>query len=521
MTATASAGPESEPDGFGPFSHLTVRNTPLYRQVMRVFLVAKERFAVHLRPEDVHGVLPADIRPGDPEAVVAALDKLVLWGNLRADPDTARVTAVEDFYRKRFIYQLTREGEAAEIALSAYDEALGRRGALQAVALHDIVTHLRALLVLAAEDEPDPAKAHLALDALASRFSALADNARAFMGSLQRTIDLHDVEEDVFLAYKDRLIQYLERFIQDLITLGGRIARLILELEEDGRAELLLRAAARREAVDASPEESENVEREVYERWAARWAGLGAWFISKEGRESQARLLRGRALGAIPQLLAVVRALNERRAGRSDRSADFRTLARWFAEAPDDDARHCLWRAAFGLYPARHLTADADTLTARVAQPVPAATSWAEAEPLRISPQLRRTGSYERRGKPRKVEDREERRRALAETAAKQAAETAAARARLVTDGVTRLSDLGELDPASFGLFLQLLGDALATWRPGVSHTVATSNDGSMEIRLTALTEGATAEIRTPGGVFSGPDHLVEIVDLTDGEPDR
>ncbi|MET9736137.1 TIGR02677 family protein [Streptomyces sp. NPDC006458] len=511
----STAAQQSRPDGYGPFAHLTVQNTDLYRQVMRTFVIAKERFAVHLRPEDVHAALPAEARPAEPDAVVKALDSLVGWGNLRADPDTARVTAVEDFYRKRYIYQLTRAGEAAEEALGVYDEALGRRGALQAVALHDIVTQLRALLVLAAEERPDQAKVHLTLDALAGRFTALADNARAFMGSLQRTIDLHDVEEEVFLAYKDRLIQYLERFIQDLITLGGRIARLILELEAAGSIESLLRAAAGREAADASPEEAEHAERQAYERWAGRWTGLVAWFISREGRESQARLLRGRALGAIPQLLAVVRALNERRAGRSDRSADFRTLARWFAEAPDDDARHRLWRTAFGLYPARHLTVDAESLAARVAVPVAAATPWAEAEPLRISPQLRRTGSYERRGKPRKVEDREEARRRLAEVAAKQAAETAAARARLVTDGVTRLSGLGELDPVSFGLFLNLLGDALSTWRPGMRHTSATSNDGSMEIRLSALADGSTAEIRTPGGVFRGPDHLIEIVDLT------
>ncbi len=133
MTVTApsaSAGPLPEPSGFGPFAHLTVPNTPLYRHVMRTFLTAKERFAVHLRPEDLHTALPADVRPAEPDTVVGALDRLVGWGNLRADPDTARVTAVEDFYRKRFIYQLTREGEAAEEALSAYDEALGRRGAL-------------------------------------------------------------------------------------------------------------------------------------------------------------------------------------------------------------------------------------------------------------------------------------------------------------------------------------------------------------------------------------------------------
>ncbi|WP_042801997.1 TIGR02677 family protein [Streptomyces sp. C] len=509
--------PTSQAGGYGPFSHLTAPNVLLYRSVMRAFLVAKERFAVHLRPEDVQAALPVGIRPGELDAVVKALDSLVGWGNLRADPDTGRVTAVEDFYRKRFIYQLTREGEAAEQALAAYDEELGRRGALQAVALHDIVTQLRALLVLTAGEEPDPAKTHLALDGLASRFAALADNARAFMGSLQRTIDLHDVGEEVFLAYKDQLIQYLERFIQDLITLGARIARLILELEDGRRIQPLLRAAAAREAADATPQEAAEAEQAAYERWVHRWEGLAAWFLSRDGRESQSRLLRGRALGAIPQLLAVVRALNERRAGRSDRSADFRTLARWFAEAPDDDARHQLWRAAFGLYPARHLTVDAETLAARFARPEAASTPWADAEPLRISPQLRRTGSYERRGKPRKVEDRQEARRLLAETAAKQAAETAAARARLATDGITTLSGLGELDPASFRLFLQLLGDALATWRPGMTRTRATSNDGSMEIRLTALPDGPTIEIRTPVGTFRGPDHAIEIVDLTAG----
>ncbi len=52
-------------------------------------------------------------------------------------------------------------------------------------------------------------------------------------------------------------------------------------------------------------------------------------------------------------------------------------------------------------------------------------------------------------------------------------------------------------------------------------HTVASSNDGSMEIRLSALADGGTAEIRTPGGVFRGPDHLIEIVDLMEGGGDR
>ncbi|WP_345596948.1 hypothetical protein [Streptomyces marokkonensis] len=39
---------------------------------MRTFLAAKERLAVHLRPEDVCAALHAASRPADPDAVTDA-----------------------------------------------------------------------------------------------------------------------------------------------------------------------------------------------------------------------------------------------------------------------------------------------------------------------------------------------------------------------------------------------------------------------------------------------------------------
>ena len=72
------------------------------------------------------------------------------------------------------------------------------------------------------------------------------------MGSLQRTIDLYDIEIDAFRAYKDRLIDYLERFIKDLIGIGGEIATLLGEIEP-ARVDYLLTIVARRAAEDAAP----------------------------------------------------------------------------------------------------------------------------------------------------------------------------------------------------------------------------------------------------------------------------
>ncbi|MFL6124318.1 TIGR02677 family protein [Actinophytocola sp.] len=512
-----------------PFAHLSAPNAALYRQVLMTFARARDRFIVHMRPEDV----VADLgRAGETDEVVAALDKLVEWGNLRADPDTGRVTTVEDFHRARYLYQLTAAGQAAEQGIAVYEEAIGRRGSLQSVALADIAAQLRSLADLAQVTDLDPAKVHLLLLGLAERFAGLADNAQAFMASLRRVIDFADGDVDAFVAYKQRLIDYINRFIADLANRGAEIATVLVRIESAGVERLLL-VAARREAADAVPDLPEDGAQDgepaaAYEAavdaavsaWHNRWRGLRDWFVSADSRHpSQARLLRGAAVTAITQLIDTVAAFNERRSGRSDRSADFRTLARWFAEAPDDAAAHALWRAAFGLTPARHLTVTPDTAAEwEQERPLPN-TPWREAPPVRISPQLRKTGSYERRGRPNRVADRAEQRQLLAAQAAREAAETGAARARLRTDGPVLLSELGVLDTRAFRLFLGLLGDALAARLPGDPEVRTTTSDGTMEIRMSLVPDGGTVVLPTEDGELRGPQHVVEIVDLTATSP--
>jgi uncharacterized protein (TIGR02677 family) len=503
---------QAEPE---PFAHLSAPNAALYRDVLRSFARAKERFIVHLRPEDV----AAEMRRDSDEQLTQALEKLVEWGNLRADADTGRVTTVEDFHRKRFLFQLTAAGHAAEQAIAFYEEAIGQRGVLQSVALADIADQLAALSALAAEGDPDAAKVHLLLLTLADRFSSLADNAQAFMSSLRRAIDFSDGDVEGFIAYKERLIDYINRFIADLANSGARIAALLDEVEARGHKRLL-GLAARREASDAVPDGADaaeafgRAEADALESWRNRWRGLRDWFVSGGAdRPSQARLLRQSAVTAIKQLLDTVGLLNERRSGRSDRSADFRALARWFAEAPDEAAMHRLWRAAFGLTSARHLTVTAATVAAWEEE-APQGRPWADAPPVRISPQLRRTGSYERRGKPNRVQDRSQLRRLLRERSDREAAATAAARTRLRTDGPVLLSELGVLDTQVFRLFLSLLGDALAARLPGDTEVKAVTGDGSMEVRLSLVPNGGEVRVVTEDGVLSGPEHLIEITDL-------
>lgn len=519
------------------FAYVTADKAALYRAMMRVFTDAKARFALHLRPQEILAALqdpafalPVEVASGggpesngetndwsgdcavvDAAGVDAALNQLCQWGNLESHPDTADVATVEEFYRPRFLFQLTREGEAAERAIALFHEAIRQPGELQAAALGDIQALLAELAQLAESAEPDHGKVHRTLSSLRVRFEELTSKAQSFIGSLQRTIDLHGIGVDAFLAYKQSLIEYLERFIGELVIAAADIAAR-LERAEELNVDRLLVIAARRDLADAlSPTEDDH--QAAVRLWLARWAGLRAWFIGRGDAPSQAEVLRARARSSIPALLSAVAGINDRRVARSDRSTDLRVLARWFAETDSEADAHRLWRAAFGLTPARHLLVDDDTLAERDGNPVAAQTSWLDAPPLEISPRLRASGRYARPGRSQSVIDFSAEKAMLAAAAALEAEQIAAARRRLAQGRRMRLSEIGKLDADEFHLFLDLLGEALASKILPTDTVDTMSTDGTLWISLAPTRDGAPAVIQTSMGTFAGEDHFLTVRD--------
>ncbi|WP_245499484.1 TIGR02677 family protein [Mesorhizobium sp. M1A.F.Ca.ET.072.01.1.1] len=492
------------------FRHLNADKATLYRCIMDVFAAAKRQYRLQLRPDEV--LAEARWPNGSPriEEINGALAQLAEWGNLESHPDTARVSSLSDFYRARFLYRLSQGGEAVESALAVFVQTLQRRAELQTVALEDIASQLLALEALAAEPEPDVAKIHETLRDLVRVFEGLAENAQAFMAGVARSIELQQAEASAVANYKKRLIDYLERFMGDLVRRSDTIARLILALEP--RVDALLGQVAERESRDAAPgsaQDQANAQGLYLQGWRERWKGLRGWFLSTGHELPQAELLRARARSAIPQLLVAIAALNERRSGRSDRSADFRMLAGWFAACTNDGEANRLARAAFALNPARHFSLNADADDA-----LPASTSWADAEPLKIHPRLREYGEAAPRGPLPRVRDRAEDRAFLALQIAEESLQVEAARKRLATGQTARLSDLGELDNPSFGLFLGLLGEALSEQAGPEMAVERQTGDGLLHIHLKPLAADSYARIDTPRGVFAGRDHIITITPL-------
>ncbi len=499
-----------------PFAYLDTEKSTTYRAIMSIFLDAKSRFEINLRPEEI-ATRMLDFLSFDAiesNRIEPDLLQLCDWGNLKRTRDTSEFRTVEEFHNPPSLYQLTREGEAAERAVRFYHENIIEPGELQTAALDMIREQLQCLLNYARHPDLDSKKIQVALSMLENYFDQLTTKAQIFIGSIQRAIDLHDYELEMFLAYKERLLEYLDRFIKELVFATDDIKSIVTEIESHGVTRLL-DAAALHDVVDAIDSGDEAVA-SASQAWLDRWSGLKKWFFGTPDSQSQADTLRTCARSAIPAFMVAVSGINNRRVISSDRPTDYRTLARWFAQVEEEADAHRLWRAAFSLSPSRHLRVDDETLMARDQDPIAMNTSWLDSPPVLISPRLRSTGRQHRRGQAAKVIDRSADKSRLAELAAKEAEQIERARHKLATGKQIRLTDLELLDRNEFLLFLDLLGKALTNQKQPNDRVVATSSDGTLQIEIWPTEDGVIACVETVEGSFKGFDHFVKITDLTE-----
>ena len=493
------------------FAYVTAEKAALHRAIMRVFMESKERFALHLRPQEIFdAVCNCGLQKSPDETEIeSALEQLCEWGNLQTRPDTSDVNTVEDFYKQRYAFHITNQGEAAERALELFQSTSDRKGELQTHALTDIRDRLIELKEFARQVEPVPAQIHRSLLMVRSRFDVLTSRAQAFMTSLQRSIDLAIAETDQFTSSTQSLIDYMERFVSDLVIAAEDIAQTLREIEASG-LERLFHAAADCSLVDAV--ETIPADRDsIVDEWRSHWGRIRSWFVSRPGCPSYADILRARARASITDLLSVLTSVNDRRINRIDRSNDFRVLARWFAEAGSDADAHRLWRAVFSLVPARHLIVNDATLDDHEKQDVPPTTSWLDAPPVQISTRLRASGSYSRTGRLSRIIDRTAEKKKLAAASHQEALRILNAQRRFATGRRMRLSDIEQLETGEFDLFLDLLAEAVSASGFEDDASEILSNDGSLRLKLEPTADGRVAVIHTPEGIFSGPDHWISI----------
>jgi uncharacterized protein (TIGR02677 family) len=521
VNASDPPGEAGREESHQVFHYLAAPKAAAYRAILRHFVAAKERFEIALRPAEIaarlDGAADRHFDGATEDEVSACLASLCEWGNLGATRDVVSARTIEEYLHPKFLYQLTHAGDMAERALAFFDEGLLRPGELSALALRDIADTLDELRRLLDADGFDEAKAVRAMGDLIARFETLVARAQLFIGGLQRELDRPAAEESAFLALKEELLSYLERFVRELVAATYRISHSLRALEVKG-VEPILHASATAELTEVlSPTEA--LRTRTRQKWEDRWAGLRGWFIGGANHPAQAESLRSRALAAIPALLERVRRMHDLRANRADRSTDFLALARWFAGAPDEDAMHCLWRASFALTSCRHLRVNATTLQGWAALDDSERPSWEDCPPYIVTIAQWTRGRATPPGKPPGIIDRTAARAALRARAEVEGRALHAARAALAARTPCSLAELGELDTPGFEVLLDAIGEAFAHIGPHENTGEATTADGGMAVKISLPASRAELAVtHTPEGILRGPNlHLT--LRLTDEAP--
>lgn len=481
-------------------------NSEVYTAILHAFAEANERLETSLSLDQVRERLRTvgwfDALTDDD--LMRALTSLRDWGLVDVVQNHAENYRTADEYERRNLqYSLTKHGEAAFAGMQHALTVLASAGALQTAVLDAISDRLAELHRLLTEPSATDRKIFTTLTELENHLDALRSNTKQFNGELQRLLRDDGADLTTFHEVKNSTVAYLREFLVNLEQRTHAIAIGITRIEDHGVSALHHRALL---GADLPPTSGTDPKVAWLTQRRSRWTGLRAWFLPEDGTPPRAEQLHLVARRAINTLLQVLERITESRRRASSAVADFRELARWFASAPSEDDCHRLFSAAFGLGSARH---------AHLAHPDPelisSSSSWSDPPQVPVSPLLRTAGRTEKIARTGKVKDVAALKRQRTERARAQQAELRRALELLRTDGPVRLSNFGSLDHETFERLLDLLGRALSARPDSTGVRRATTADGKVEVILRAPRDSSRATLRTPRGVLTGPDYIVDI----------
>lgn len=333
----------------------------------------------------------------DVDTVDARLTYLVDHGNLARSPRETEARSVKEYLSNRARYQLSQRGELVHRQV---EELLGHTDSAREVSsemLGGILAGLVELdgLSVGGLREVDSDELARKIVTVFAQFERLVDSTRQFYTYLSQVLTRYDLARDEFETFKGALLDYLQRFVDEISRHMPQIADRLRAVEARV-PELCARANAGQRLIGVDGQKA----RRAVGLAPEDWLSMDAWFVGGGGRGSDADNVRALATQAMRALLVNLRRIAGGSGREQSRYGDLLNLARWFDDA-DDTSAHALWAAAFGLYPARHLGFAADD----DADPVPATASWWQTPVAEVPVTLRRYGERRASGRTGARED--------------------------------------------------------------------------------------------------------------------
>jgi len=464
--------------------------------------VFADTFFTEFSPHDVVIALrDTDVEIAD-SVVADRLESLRGWGNLSASTSVGNPASLDDYYKRRHRYLITRAGQEVYDMVEGVLHRIDDVSDVQAGRLRDLHRALEQLIALCERglDRIEPDAVVDAVRAVFDPHESFSTEITQFFASINQWQTRFDLEAEEITFFAEVLVGYVSEQLVEIERMARPIANTLRTLSphieqvvQHARSGL----AARVE--DAGLADTVSV-RYPSGSQSSDWNHLMRWFGA--GLDGQSRLdaLTRQALAAVRTLTGNLTRLSRVGAGVASRRRDFVKLARFIDVADSQDQVQLLLAASFGLYPSRHLgmlAEDAD-------DPVATTTAWQKAPRANVPISLRERGERVQRGGFSRVRNRAAEREQLRMQRQRERDEETQTAQELLS-AVNASGQLIELTVSSRALrrLQMLMAASGARRKPG--HTQRNAKDQDLHC-VVKRTPGRQVRIHSADGVLTVKD---------------
>lgn len=335
-------------------SYLSVPNSPLYRKIMRFFYREYEKMHFQLYKEDVFEFIKNEPEGADYtiEKLNLDLDALVAWKNLTPIQDPGKVYTIADYKNKQYRYTMSEYAVEIERLTVRLENLFMESGNLST----NYFVRLRASL----NEAEGMAEAGLKevnewWSLLQEDFKRLNQNYQDYLREFYSGKSEHLLKSVEFVVHKDKFIQYLSDFVQELqhhskeIEISLHRVIPIVEtkvLEKVVKSELDIPRAVLEMNGDLEPNIRENV-------WG-KWRSLKNWFMETPEHECECQKVLKITNDTIRSIIQNAALIVQMQNWGISRKEDYRKFLKMFLSCENMEEAHKLAAHVFGIQNIQH-----------------------------------------------------------------------------------------------------------------------------------------------------------------------
>ncbi len=340
-------------------SYLSAQKAVQYRTIMRIFYREYEKMHFQLYKEDILELLRRipDFEDYDMEQLKLDLETLIKWKNLTPIQDPGRANTIEEYKNKQYRYVMSEYAVEIERLTIRLENIFVESGNLS--------TNLFVRLARSLEEtEEVEGRSYKETNEwwsnLQEDFKRLNRNYQDYLREFYSGKSDKLMKSLEFVLHKDRFIQYLNEFIQELQKHSRRIAKLLTQKGAQIEGRLLERVIqSEMEIPHALSERQADMEEGIRENVWGKWYSLKSWFLDSAEHECECHkilIITNDIIANIIRNAALILQVQNWGVSRKD---DYRKFLELFLEADSLEDAHRISAHVFGIQNIAHLKENA------------------------------------------------------------------------------------------------------------------------------------------------------------------